>query len=233
MKFDEVLIGGEIIANYKNIIVDVLLDDGEKVAAFCPECNRGGRLYRLGARVLLGHSADKRRRVPFVCEMVDEGSGFVFVNYKYKNPLFAEAFKQGILDQDFGAYSYIREIKPGEELKYVNFELADDDGRKAYVYVVNVFNCQGGCAVFPSTINFFEIEMFEEMRKMRRFGHETFVFLMVPRGDCFQAKFVWSLDPVAAARFYDEGQDGLKFCCYRCVVDVAGVAVCEKVEILY
>ena len=233
MKFDDNLVSGEIVANYKNIIVDVVLDDGDEVSAFCPEQDFKNQLYKVGARVWLEPSAEKRRRVPFVCQLVDNGSGPIFVNYKYKNQMFLEAFKSGALDEVLGKYKYIREIQPREELKYVNFELIDGDHHQAFVYVVNIFNKQGTAVVFPSMINFFEIEMFAEMQKMRHQGAETIVFLMVPREDCAHIRFVWNQDPVAAAKIYDEVQNGLKFYGYRCEVSRQEVRLADKLEIMY
>ena len=82
-------------------------------------------------------------------------------------------------------------------------------------------------------INFFEIEMFAEMQKMRRQGAETVVFLVVPREDCANIRFVWNQDPVAAAKIYDEVQSGLKFCGYRCRVSPQEVKLTDKLEIMY
>lgn len=233
MKFEDSLVCGQIVANYKNIIVDVMLDDGDEVSAFCPEQELKNQLYKVGARVWLEPSEEKRRRVPFVCQLTDCGEGRIFVNNKYKNQLFAEAFKSGALDEVLGSYKYIREIQSGEELKYVNFELIDDEHHQAFVYVVNIFNKQGTAVVFPSMINFFEIEMFAEMQKMRRQGAETVVFLVVPREDCANIRFVWNQDPVAAAKIYDEVQSGLKFCGYRCRVSPQEVKLIDKLEIMY
>ena len=63
-------------------------------------------------------SAEKRRRVPFVCQLVDNGSGPIFVNYKYKNQLFLEAFKSGALDEVLGKYKYIVFYDGGQEALY-------------------------------------------------------------------------------------------------------------------
>lgn len=233
MEYKTQLITGTIKNIYKNIILDVELDDGNLCSAFCPEKDFKNQLYRPGGRVYLTRSGDIRRRVSHICQMVGRDNHLIFVNYKYKNTLFAEAFQKGVLQQDFGRYQYIREIKRGETLKCVNFELLNDAGERAYIYVVNIFNRQEDDVVFPSTINFFELEMFEEMRRLRENGSETFVCLLVPREDCQNARFVWGQDPIAAAKIYDEVKNGLKFCCYGCNVSETTVAVTEKKTILY
>ncbi len=234
MDYRDQLITGRIKKIYKNLIMDVILDEGAlTVPAFCPETDCKNMLYAEHARVYLTKSADERRRVPYTCQMVNKGEGLVFVNYKYKNDLFAEAFRKGLLQEDFGGYRYLRGIEYGEELKRVNFELSNDHGDKAYVYVVNIYNKQNSNVVFPSFINFFEIEMYDEMKRMRMQGYETAVFLIVPRSDCLDAKFVWNQDPIAAAKIYDEVKNGLKFCCYGCNVDEKSVSIARRMKILY
>ena len=233
MIYKENLIPAKIVGSYKNLILDVELEDGDLVHAFCPETDFKQQLYPIGATALLSKSADGRRKVPYVCQMTDSGSGLIFVNYKYKNQLFIEAFSKGVLDADFGAYSSMREIKNEDMQQIANFELQAKDGRKAYVYVVNIFNKVNDDVVFPSTINFFELEMFNQLRQMREEGAETYVFLIVPREDCSAARFVWSQDPIAAAKIFDEVKSGLKFCCYRCKVTQKSVAIDKKLEIVY
>ena len=233
MIYKENLIPAKIVGCYKNLILDVELEDGTLAHAFCPETDFNQQLYPVGATVLLSKSADKRRYVPYVCQMSDSGSGLVFVNYKYKNKLFIEAFRKGMLEADFADYVGLREISDGDMVQMANFELQSDAGQKAYVYVVDIFNKVDNDAVFPSTINFFELEMFNELRQMRENGAETYVFLIVPREDCAAARFVWNQDPIAAAKIFDEVKSGLKFCCYRCKVTQRTVAIDKKLEILY
>lgn len=233
MNYKEKLFTAIIKGIYKNIILDAELEHGEIVSCFCPEADFNNMLYAKEAKVYLSRSKDARKYVPYICQMVDKGDGLVFVNYKYKNDLFLEAFKNGILQEDLGAYTKIRRIEDNDELQRVNFELSDDDGNKAYVYVVNIYNKQGANVVFPSFINFFEIEMYEEMKNLRKNKHETIVMLIVPREDCNDAQFVWGHDPIAAAKIYDEVNNGLRFCCYGCNVNEKSVSIARKMKILY
>lgn len=234
MNYKNSLISGTIKGLYKDLILDVELDNGDTVQALCPEANLKNILYRHDITAYLTQTQDKRRRVQYICQMIDNGEGMVFINYKYKNILFIEGFAHEIMTADFGKYNHIREIKPEqEELKHVNFELRDDNNSKAYVYVVNIYNKQGTEIVFPSTINFFELEMLEELRRMRCNGYESYICLIVPREDCMDARFVWNQNPIAAAKLYEEIKNGLKLCCYSCNVNEKSVSISKKMRILY
>ena len=151
MNYKEPLVKAKICRIFNNMIVDVVLDDGSVSHAFCPEVDFNHQLYSVDRVVYLTKSADKRRKIPYICQMCDVGSSLVFVNYKYKNKLFLEAFHKGILDADFGRFVRVREIEADDLLKMVNFELLSDNGERAFVYVVDIFNKIGDDVVFPSS----------------------------------------------------------------------------------
>ena len=92
MNYKEPLTEAKIINTFQKCILDVQLQDGAFSHAFCPEVDFNQQLYPIGAKVYLTKSADKRRKVPYICQMSDSGAGLIFVNYKYKNQLFKEAF---------------------------------------------------------------------------------------------------------------------------------------------
>ncbi len=66
---------------------------------------------------------------------------------------------------------------------------------------------------------------------LRKKGHETYVFLIAPRIDTNSVKFVWNLDPIGAAKTYDEAKNGLKFVCYGCNLDINGIEISKRIRI--
>ena len=232
MDFPDQLIKGVIEGCYKNLILDVRLENGEVIPAFCPELDYKKNLYMKGLEVYVMPVNNLCRRLKYEVQLINKGDGLVMVNPSYLNKLFAEAFDAGTLS-DFNGYSRRQKVAFGDEVQHVSFILSGNQGRKCYVYVVSIYNKQGANAVFPSFINFFEMEMFDELRRMRRLGHETVVMLVVPRMDCADIKFTWNIDPMAAAKIFDEAKNGLKFCGYSCNISEKSVKITEKMKILY
>lgn len=74
--------------------------------------------------------------------------------------------------------------------------------------------------------------MFEELAKLRRQGHKTVIFMLVPRQDCVEAKFSWNLDPVAAARIYDEAKMDWNLFVMVAIL-IKSVTLANKMKILY
>lgn len=232
MNFSGELIKGVIEGSYKNLILDVRLENGDVVPVFCPELDYRQNLYIKGVEIYVTPVFDPRRYLKYETQLINKGEGLIMVNPSYADKLFSEAFDAGVLT-DFSAYTRRHRVEYGDEVQYSNFILSGNQDRKCYVYVVNIYNKQGPNVVFPSFINFFEMEMFDELRRMRGQGHETAVMLIVPRMDCADIKFSWNIDPMAAAKIFDEAKNGLKFCGYGCNITDKSVSITRKMKILY
>lgn len=225
------IIKGEVEGCYNSLIIDVKLVDGSIVPAFCSS-SEAIALCRKNMEVGLKRTTSTLRKLRYELEYISRSEGLIFVNQSYNRRLFLEAFKARIL-KDFVEYPFCREIEPADHLQHIDFELKNKRGDKCYVFMKTVYNKTGGYSVFPSGINFFELEMFEEMGRLRAAGHKTVVFILVPRQDCTAAKFSWNMDPIAAAKIYDEAKNGLDFVCYGCNLSRKSVSISTKMNIIY
>ena len=124
-------------------------------------------------------------------------------------------------------------IDLSEKINHIDFELSNDKGEKCYVFIANMYHKDKGSAIFPAQVSFFELQMFEEMHRLRRQGHKTKVFMIAPRQDCLDVRFSWSIDPVSAAKIFDEAKNGLEFICYGCKIDKKGISIGRKLNISY
>jgi len=232
MNFPADLVKGKIVKSYKNLILDVDIGSGGIIPAFCPELDAKQNIYVSGAEVWLLPGNVSGRRLMYETLMINKGEGQIMISPVYTETLVEEAFSCGKLT-GFSAYDSLRRIEADDEVSYANLVFSNSREEKCYVYAVTIYNKQGGNAVFPSFINFFEMEMFREFARLRKQGHETRVVLIVPRMDCAGIKFTWNISPVAAAKIYDEAKNGLKFCGYGCTITSQSVKITEELKILY
>lgn len=232
MDFPTELIRGKIVKCYKNLILDVEIGKGEVIPVFCPELDARQNIYSSGAEVWLLPTNNPRRRLKYETQMINKGEGPIMISPVYTEALMEEAFQNGVLT-DFSAYNRLRRIEEGDEAVYANLEFSNEREEKCYVYAVSIYNKQGPNVVFPSFINFFEMEMFNEFAKLREKGYDTRVVLIVPRMDCADIKFTWNIAPMAAAKIFDEAKNGLKYCGYGCNVSDKSVTISRKMKILY
>lgn len=232
MEFGTKLQRGRIVDFYKRLILDVELDDGSVVPVFCPEGDGGKSLYAEGAEVFVARNRDVRRKLRYECQLLNRGEGLIMVNPHYNTDLFLEAYDAEIL-QDFKDYTVIRKLSEEDGLRHIHFELGDNDGHKLYLTLSSIYNKQGPYVVFPTFLNFFDIETMEEMRRLRARGHRTAFVLIAPRMDCTEAKFAWNINPIAAAKVFEEAKSGLEFFCYGCKIDKKSVTIANKMKINY
>lgn len=231
MDLGQEMIPAKVDKVYNSLIIDAALPDKRVVPVFCGASETVG-LCAHGTAVWLRQTPSRLRKIKFELMFISRAEGLIFVNPSYNRALFREAFNAGILN-DFSEYRYCRPIDPDDHLFHVDFELSDESGAKCYVFIKNIYLKQGGNAVFPSSMNFFEFEMFEEMSRLRNAGHRTAVFMLVPRNDCREAHFSWKFDPVASAKLFDEAKNGLDFVCYGCNLDKKSVSIAHNMKIVY
>ncbi len=231
MIIEDLLYKGRVVSCYNSLLIDVRLDDDSQEAVFCAS-SEAAALCKAGTEVFVRRAPGNLRKVRYELEYLNLDEGLVFVNPSVNRKLFLEAFENGVL-KDFGRYENCREIEPDDHLQHVDFELSSAAGEKCFVFIEDVYNKTAGYSVFPAGINFFEMEMFEEMEKLRAEGHRTCIFMLVPRQDSVEAKFSWNLDPIAAAKIFDEAKKGLNFVCYGCILDKKSVSIARKMKIIY
>lgn len=229
MDFNTELIKAEVVARYKRLIVDVKLHDNQIVPAFCSDDNLYPNLYPKGAEVWVTKISDKLRKLRYEVQMVNKGDGMVMVNQRDVPKLFVEAFKNRRMP-DFIQYTKLRHVDLSDRVPHLDFELSNQN-EKCYVCLRPIYNKLDGRAVFPSKVNFLDMEMFEEMKKLRNDGYRTVVLLLVPRMDCLEAKFSWNIDPISAAQIFEEAKNGLEFVCYGCNLDIKGITISNKMKI--
>ena len=210
MEFPAELVRGEIVKCYKNLILDVQIGD-EVVPVFCPELDARQKIYVPGAEVWLLPTGNPRRRLKYETQMINRDGSLIMINPTYAEVLLEEAFSAGLLT-DFSAYNRLRRVDESDDVSYAQLEFSNEREEKCYVYAVSIYNKQGACVVFPSFINFFEMEMFSEFANI---------------------KFVWNIAPMAAAKIFDEAKNGLKFCGYACTISDKSIKITRKMKILY
>ena len=231
MEIKEELIRAKVVGKYNGIILDVKFADDSSHPAFCGAFDIA-EMSKIGTIVYVRPATLGNRKVPYEVEFMEEGGSLIYARPNRNNDLFEEAFLQDALPE-FAEYDECRRLEAEDYLPHIDFELSNKSGKKAFVFVTNIYHKFGGSAVFPMEVNFFELEMFEEMRRLRAKGYGTYAFMIVPRSDCQDIKFSWKHSPLAAAKIFDEAKNGLNFIGYGCNIDKKSVTLSHLMTIQY
>ena len=214
-----------------NLLIEAKLDDGQKVSAFCGAPDIAEQCVE-GSIIWLKRTSNPHRLVKYNVAFIEVGETIIFANPKYDKHLFLEAFENNII-QEFDIYDECLSLEDDESTCGIDFMLSNSNGDKCFVYATSIYLKRESHAVFPHTINFFEMKIFEEMIKRKKQGAKVYVFLIVPRMDCVDAKFVWDISTLASGAVYNAAQDGVEFICYGCDINKDCVRIDHKLDILY
>ena len=231
METEGELLKAVVAGCYNGMIVDARLEDDSVRPVFCSAYDIV-QMCKPGTRIYIRRIRPAGRKIPYELEFLDLDEGLVYARPNRNNDLFEEAFLAGKIPE-LSAYVECRRLEPDDHLPHIDFELSSPAGDKCFVFVTNIYHKFGGCAVFPMEVNFFELEMFEEMQRLRREGYRTCAFMIVPRMDCREIRFSWKYSPLAAAKIFDEAKNGLNFIGYGCNIDKKSVTLSHLMPILY
>lgn len=231
MEYKYKLLKASVEGVCNNLLVDAKLDDGQKVVAFCGAPSIA-KQCKEGTTIWLKRTSSPTRLVKYNVSFIEVGETLIFANPKYDKQLFLEAFENDVI-KEFEKYDECLSLENNEDNNGIDFELSNSTGEKCFVYASSIYMKRDAYAVFPHTINFFEMKVFEEMLRRKKQGAEVCVFLIVPREDCADAKFVWDISTLASGAVYNAAQNGINFICYGCNVDKSHIEIGYKLDILY
>ncbi|MBQ9732037.1 MAG: DNA/RNA nuclease SfsA [Alphaproteobacteria bacterium] len=221
----------EVVGKYNRLIIDVKLNDKSIVSAFC-SCYDVAEMCHPGTMVYIGKRKNKNLHLEYEIEFIVQDNKLVYAQPNHNNDLFAEAFDNGSIPE-FSDYNRYHRIGASDKLAHIDFELSNSRGEKCFVFITNIYKKIGADVFFPSEINFFELEMFEEMEQLRMQGHKTCIFMIVPRSDCHSIHFSWKLSPLAAGKIFEEAKNGLNFIGYGCNINKMSVTLSNNIPVLY
>ncbi len=193
MKLPPDLIPGKLIQRYKRFLADVELADGRVVTAHCPNSGSMKGCNAPGSPVLLSHSSNPKRKLPYTWELVQVGSYWVGINTQYPNRLVKEGIKTGVV-KELQGYPRIRpEVKYGQNSR-VDL-LLENETEKCYVELKNVTLVENRVALFPDAVTLRGQKHLQELMDMVSEGHRAVIFFVVQREDADRFAPADEIDP--------------------------------------
>jgi sugar fermentation stimulation protein A len=229
MKFSGKLTHAVIVSRYKRLVIDIRLDNGKIVPAYCPDFNVEYCNYAEGADVWVSCNYNVNKKLKYNIEIVDNGNGLIYIDQTYGKDLIIEAYKEGIIEElkDYNSY----EILENNYNCNIEIEFSKDNGEKFYIASSFALAKRSYQAVFPANVSFAELKLLDKIEKKVKDGNRGAVFLIVPRLDCTGVRFIWDLKPHSAAAIYKNAKSGVEFICYGCNIDTESVEIKNKLEI--
>lgn len=172
------LIRGKLIGRRFRFLVDVELDSGKKVTAYCPNPGRMEGLVRPGSEVWLSLKAKGDPQIKYTWEMVKIGHTYTGTNGHIANRLITTLLESNCLK----GFSNYTELKPEKRIGRSRIDFEIKNGAQKHLVEVKSTSLvyPNRCAYFPDSLTLRSIKQIQTLRRKLKKGNEaTLVFAVL------------------------------------------------------
>ena len=213
MNFKSKLISGEFIKRYKRFFVDVKIDKNI-VTAHCPNTGSMMGLLNKGNRVWLSKSDDKKRKLKYTLEIIEDKSKKIGVNTHSTNKIILDALNNRLIKDFKNLDNLQQEVKFGENTRF-DF-LFFINKKKLFIEVKNVtLSRNSGLAEFPDAVTSRGLKHIRELLNAKKKGYEIYLLFVIQRNDCEKFQIAKDIDP----KYYEllvKAVKKIHLLCYDC-----------------
>jgi len=233
MQFQTPLVPGTLIRRYKRFLADVLLDDGRKVVAHCPNTGAMTGLDDPGMPVWLEPNDDARKKLDYGWRLSELGGGhWVGIDAMVPNRVVGEALRMRVVSE-LAEYSGVRGEVPYGKASRIDFLLSAAGLPDAYVEVKNVhLSRAAGWAEFPDAPTARGTKHLVELTDMVARGQRAVMFYLVQRTDCGRFRLAGDVDRKYADAFARARDAGVEVLCYDTLINTGGVNLGRPLEVV-
>ena len=228
MNFKSKLISGEFIKRYKRFFVDVKIDKNI-VTAHCPNTGSMMGLLNKGNRVWLSKSDDKKRKLKYTLEIIEDKSKKIGVNTHSTNKIILDALNNRLIKDFKNLDSLQQEVKFGENTRF-DF-LVSINKKKLFIEVKNVtLSRNSGLAEFPDAVTSRGLKHIRELLNAKKKGYEIYLLFVIQRNDCEKFQIAKDIDPKYYELLVKAVKKKLHLLCYDCKFSSKGIKLNKRIN---
>ena len=228
MNFKSKLISGEFIKRYKRFFVDVKIDKNI-VTAHCPNTGSMMGLLNKGNRVWLSKSNDKKRKLKYTLEIIEDKSKKIGVNTHSTNKIILDALNNRLIKDFKNLDSLQQEVKFGENTRF-DF-LVSINKKKLFIEVKNVtLSRNAGLAEFPDAVTSRGLKHIKELLNAKKKGYEIYLLFVIQRDDCEKFQIAKDIDPKYYELLVKAVKKKLHLLCYDCKFSSKGIKLNKRIN---
>lgn len=222
---------GTFRRRYKRFFADVELEGHGEVTAHTPNTGAMTGLTDEGARVLVTHHDDPKRRLPWSLEAVHTGTSWVCTNTYLANRLIKLAVEQGQIP-DLEGYASVQTERPFPDGGRVDLFLSQHPtAPDAWVEIKSVTLREGDRATWPDAVSERGRRHLASLRERLEAGERAVMVYLIQRTDVEAFGPAASVDPAYAAALYDAFEAGVDIIPLEAVVDEEGLHIGRRLPV--
>ena len=224
------LISGILLKRYKRFLADILLTDGTKVTAHCPNSGSMTGCSEAGRPVYISRHDNPKRKYPYTWELIDMGTSLVGVNTMTPNRLVAETIVEGNISEFNGFDKIQREIKVGNHSR-LDLKLEKKGSPSCYVEIKNCTLVENNTALFPDAITIRGQKHLAELEILVKKGHHCVMFFLIQRMDAHGFSPADHIDPAYGEKLRQSASAGVQILAYDVAIDLNQIQINQKLPI--
>ena len=224
------LIPGTLLKRYKRFLADILLSDGSKVTAHCPNSGSMSGCSEPGRPVYITRHDNLKRKLPYTWELIDMGTSLVGVNTMVPNRLVAENIAEGNISELSGFDKICREVKVGKHSR-LDLKLEKKGSPSCYVEIKNCTLVENHIALFPDAITTRGQKHLLELTELVEKGDRCAMFFLIQRMDAKRFSPADHIDPVYGEKLRRASKAGVEIIAYDVNIDLKQIQINQKLPI--
>tara|TARA_B110000444_G_scaffold248630_1_gene272742 strand:+ start:537 stop:1238 length:702 start_codon:yes stop_codon:yes gene_type:complete len=231
MNFENLLIPGLFVKRYKRFFVDIKIKN-KIVTAHCANSGSMMGLLNKNNKVWLTRSNNKKRKLKYTLQIIEENGSKVGVNTHLTNKIVNHALERNLI-KDFSSKVKIkREQVFGENTR---FDFYLEDGKiKSFLEVKNVtLKRKSTVAEFPDSITSRGTKHLNELINATKKGFKSYLLFVIQREDCSKFVVAKDIDPEYSKTLIKAIKKNVKILCYDCKFSSKGIILNKKIKFYF
>jgi len=229
MQFKTNLIKGKLIKRYKRFLADVILEDGRKVIAHCPNPGSMLGLATPGTKVWLEPNNDPKKKLKYGWRLAEFEDQMVCIDTNIANTVVKEALEnKEISELDYQQFK--QEVKYSDNSR-IDF-LLTSARQQTFLEVKSVtLMREKGVAEFPDSITKRGSKHLKDLSKMVTSGHVSVLFFLCMRGDVARVRIAADIDSIYDTNIKAALKSGIQLICYDTQITKFGVKLGKPIVV--
>ena len=228
MNFGNSLISGLFVKRYKRFFADVKIKN-EIVTAHCANSGSMMGLLNKNNKVWLTESNNKKRKLKYTLQIIDDNGSKVGVNTHLTNKIVNHALKENLI-KDFSNKVKIKSEQVFGENTRFDFYL--EDGKdKSFLEVKNVtLKRKSNLAEFPDSVTARGTKHLNELINATKKGFKSYLLFVIQREDCNRFEIAKDIDPEYSKTLIKAIKHNVKILSYDCKFLPKGIILNDKIK---
>ncbi|MCB1306805.1 MAG: DNA/RNA nuclease SfsA [Leptospiraceae bacterium] len=230
MRFESKLLIGHCLRRYKRFLVDVEMEEGERITAHCPNPGSMRTSLRSGWRVALSERRTPGRRLPWTLELSHNHRCWIGLNTTRANAIVREALELNRIPELTG-YQSIQPEVPYNRSR-LDFLLSKHNRRRdCFLEIKSVTHKIGRSYAFPDARTERGRRHLSELGQIRREKQRAVLLFLVQRSDGDDFRAAEEVDPEYARALRQAHRAGVEMLVYGTRTGLRGIELTAPIPL--